>query len=62
MSVAFRLNDEFDIGREDMIVRENNKPQIGQEMELMICWLNEKALEEGKKKAARIHCCRIVSR
>ncbi|HNQ60822.1 MAG TPA: GTP-binding protein [Bacteroidia bacterium] len=48
MSVAMRLSDEFDISRGDMIVRENNKPQTGQEMDLMVCWLNEKVLEEGR--------------
>ena len=53
MSIAMRLEDEFDIGRGDMIVRENNAPQIGQDLEMMICWLNEKALSPGNKYVIR---------
>ncbi len=44
MSVSIRLQDEYDISRGDMIVRENNVPQSGQEPEIMLCWLNEKPL------------------
>lgn len=44
MSVVMTLNDEIDISRGDMIVRSNNQPHVGQDIELMICWLNEKPL------------------
>ena len=44
MSVTIRLEDEIDISRGDMIVRENNVPTIGRDIELMICWLNEKKI------------------
>lgn len=40
MSVSIQLEDEIDIGRGDMIVRENNKPEPQQDVEAMICWLN----------------------
>lgn len=53
MSIAMRLEDEFDIGRGDMIVRENNVPQIGQDLEMMVCWLNERALSPGNKYVIR---------
>jgi len=39
MSITMTLKDEIDISRGDMIVRENNVPQIGQDIELMVCWL-----------------------
>jgi len=49
MSVSFLLDDEIDISRGDMIVRENNVPQNGQDIDIMLCWLNEKKLQEGGK-------------
>lgn len=49
MSVTIRLKDEIDISRGDMIVRENNVPEIGQDINLMVCWLNEKPLQLGGK-------------
>ncbi len=49
MCVSMRLEDDVDIGRGDMIVREHNAPQLGQELDIMICWLNEKAMAvQGK--------------
>ena len=44
MSVTIRLNDEIDISRGDMIVRENNSPIVGQDFDVMMCWMNEKKL------------------
>jgi sulfate adenylyltransferase subunit 1 len=43
-SVTITLEDEIDISRGDMIVRENNVPQIEQEFDVMLCWMNEKKL------------------
>ena len=44
MSVSINLEDDLDISRGDMIVRENNIPQTGQDLEIMLCWLNENKL------------------
>jgi sulfate adenylyltransferase subunit 1 len=44
MSVSMTLTDEIDIARGDMIVRENNIPQSSQDLDIMLCWLNEKRL------------------
>lgn len=49
MSVTLRLSDDLDISRGDMIVRENNVPEIGQDIEVMICWMSEKPLVPGMK-------------
>ena len=43
-SVTITLEDEIDISRGDMIVRENNVPQVEQEFDVMLCWMNEKKL------------------
>ena len=38
------LEDEFDISRGDMIVRENNIPEIGRELDVLLTWMNIKPL------------------
>jgi sulfate adenylyltransferase subunit 1 len=49
MSVTIRIEDEIDISRGDMIVRTNNVPKVGQDIELMVCWLSKnKMIPRGK--------------
>ncbi len=47
-SVTLTIEGDIDISRGDMIVKKDKLPQIGQDIELMICWLNEKPLLPGK--------------
>lgn len=49
MSCTILLEDEIDISRGDMIVRENNRPDITQDVEVMLCWMNEKPLQPNGK-------------
>ena len=49
MSVTLTLEDDIDISRGDMLVKPNNQPEVGQDIELMVCWLNQKPLQEGGK-------------
>ncbi|OUS11743.1 sulfate adenylyltransferase [Nonlabens dokdonensis] len=49
MSVAITLEDDIDIARGDMIVRSNNQPELSQEFDVMVCWLNEKPSQPRKK-------------
>ena len=44
MSVCMTLHDDIDISRGDMLVRENNQPTINQDIDVMICWMNEKQM------------------
>ncbi len=53
MSVTIRLEDEIDISRGDMIVRENNVPTIGQDFDVMMCWMNEKKIVLNGKYAIK---------
>lgn len=39
-SVTITLNDEIDISRGDMLVKDNNPPKQGQDIEAMICWFS----------------------
>ena len=49
MSVCMTLNDDIDISRGDMLVRENNKPEILQDVNLIVCWMsNKKMILRGK--------------
>lgn len=53
MSVCITLEDEIDISRGDMLVRENNQPQISQDIEVMMTWLSTTPLVAGKKYVVR---------
>lgn len=41
LSGTITLEDEIDISRGDMIVKSNNPPEKGQEIEAMICWFSD---------------------
>ena len=41
MSVTLTLEDDIDVSRGDMIVRVNNRPQVVQDIDVMLCWLNQ---------------------
>ncbi len=48
-SVSITLEDDIDISRGDMIVREANGPQASQDINMMVCWFNErKMMPRGK--------------
>lgn len=49
MSVSITLEDDIDISRGDMIVKENNQPLVSQDLDVMICWLNGKKPQPGAK-------------
>ncbi|MBI6119754.1 sulfate adenylyltransferase subunit 1 [Salegentibacter maritimus] len=40
MSISMTLEDDIDISRGNMIVRKNNQPELEQEFDVMLCWLN----------------------
>lgn len=49
MATTITLEDEIDISRGDMIAKPNNQPQVGQDIDLMVCWLNPNGLKLGGK-------------
>ena len=49
MSVTLTLEDEIDISRGDMIVRPDSLPTVSQDIDVMVCWLNEKKLVPNGK-------------
>src|SRR5439155_12108049 len=54
MSVTVRLTDELDVSRGDLICRPHNRPSAAQDIEAMICWMDETApLARGRKYAIK---------
>lgn len=49
MSVSITLEDDIDISRGDMIVKSNNQPEMSQDIEVMLCWLNNKSAQPRAK-------------
>ncbi len=54
-SVAISLEDEIDISRGDMIVANQDIPVISQDINLMICWFNERPMKTGVRYMIRIN-------
>ena len=54
MSVTVRLEDELDVSRGDMICRPHNQPTVAQDIDLMVCWMDEsRPLTVGAKYAVK---------
>jgi sulfate adenylyltransferase subunit 1 len=48
-SVVLQLNDDLDISRGDLIVNKDNQPHVGQELDVLLCWMDAKPLIQGNK-------------
>jgi len=48
-SVVIQLEDDIDIGRGDIIVKENDLPEINSEFDALLCWMDNKPLVAGNK-------------
>ncbi|HBR55583.1 MAG TPA: sulfate adenylyltransferase [Flavobacteriaceae bacterium] len=49
MSIAMTLEDDIDVGRGDMIVKNNNQPKPVQEFDAMLCWLHNDSAKSRAK-------------
>jgi len=49
LSVTVLLEDDIDISRGDMLVREGNLPRQSQDIEAMVCWMSDKPLQLNGK-------------
>ena len=52
-SICLTLTDEIDISRGDTLVKANNPPQVGQDIEAMICWFSSKPMPPKAKLVIR---------
>ncbi len=56
MSVTVRLEDEIDISRGDLICRPHNQPTVAQDIDAMVCWMDESAtLQVGPQVRDQAH-------
>jgi bifunctional enzyme CysN/CysC len=54
MAVTITLADELDISRGDMLCRPHNMPTVAQDIDAMVCWMDETAaLAKGRKYAIK---------
>jgi bifunctional enzyme CysN/CysC len=53
MSVTMRLEDEIDISRGDLICRPHNAPTAARDLDAMVCWMSDEALEPGRRLALK---------
>ncbi|MBN8667063.1 MAG: 50S ribosome-binding GTPase [Chitinophagales bacterium] len=56
---VIHLADDIDISRGDSIVRSDNLPQVNNEIEVLLCWMDEKPLQPGNKYLIQ-HNSRLV--
>lgn len=64
-SVSITLEDQIDISRGNLIVRNGELPRSGQDIDLMICWFSERQLNPSGKYILRNYsnetCCIVKS-
>ena len=48
-SVTIQLADDIDISRGDSIAKSDNLPQVGNELDVILCWMDDKPLIPGNK-------------
>jgi len=49
MSVTVRLADDIDVSRGDVICRKGNHPEVSQDIDAMVCWMDDVPLAVGQK-------------
>jgi sulfate adenylyltransferase subunit 1 len=54
-SVVLHLEDDIDISRGDMIVKDDYLPSVSQELEVFLCWMDNKPLIPGNKYLLQIN-------
>ena len=59
MAVTITLEDDIDIGRGDIIAKLNNQPQSDQDIDLMLCWMNQRPVLLNSKFNVR-HTTHLV--
>jgi sulfate adenylyltransferase subunit 1 len=54
-SVVLQLEDDIDISRGDLIVKQENQPELGQDLDVLLCWMDTKPLQAGNKYLLQIN-------
>ncbi|MGF7038069.1 sulfate adenylyltransferase subunit 1 [Mucilaginibacter lappiensis] len=49
MSVSITLEDDIDVSRGDMIIKDDSEPQVSQDLDVMLCWMGTRGPRPGAK-------------
>ncbi len=60
-SVVMQLEDDLDISRGDLIVQDNHKPTVSQDLEVLLCWMDAKPLVRGNRYLLQINSRTVKS-
>jgi sulfate adenylyltransferase subunit 1 len=60
-AVILHLEDDLDISRGDVLVKKDHQPFLGQELEVLLCWMDSKPLKAGNKYLLQHNSRRIKS-
>ena len=60
-AVILHLEDDIDISRGDVLVKKEHPPLIGQDLEVLLCWMDNKPLKPGNKYLIQHNSRRIKS-
>jgi sulfate adenylyltransferase subunit 1 len=60
-SIVMQLEDDIDISRGDMILKNDNQPKLEQELEVLLCWMDSKTLVPGNKYLLQMNSRRVRS-
>lgn len=54
-SIILHLEDDIDVSRGDVIVASDELPSVSQELDILLCWMGNKPLEEGSRYLLQIN-------
>jgi sulfate adenylyltransferase subunit 1 len=60
-SVVIHLENDIDISRGDLIVQNEHQPKVTNEIEALLCWMDQKALVPGNKYLLQINSKQVRS-
>jgi sulfate adenylyltransferase subunit 1 len=60
-SVILHLEDDIDISRGDLLVKNDHPPLFGNELEVLLCWMDSKPLKAGNKYFLQHNSRRVKS-
>jgi len=60
-SVILHLEDDIDISRGDLLVKKDHPPILGNELEVLLCWMDSKPLKAGNKYFLQHNSRRVKS-
>jgi sulfate adenylyltransferase subunit 1 len=60
-SVILHLENDIDVSRGDVLVKKDHQPFLGQDLEVLLCWMDSKPLKAGNKYLLQHNSRRIKS-